>query len=110
MQSKETEKYNGWTNYETWAVNLWISNVESSYRYWRKQAALQRKKAVECSRVKDGIWTEGKAAVFHLADQMRDEISEETPELEASVYSDLLSSALGEVNWEEIAGSWMEDD
>jgi hypothetical protein len=25
------EKYNGWANYETWAVNLWLSNEESSY-------------------------------------------------------------------------------
>jgi len=24
--------YNGWTNYETWAVALWIDNDEDSYR------------------------------------------------------------------------------
>ena len=26
------EKYEGWENYETWAVNLWLSNDEGLYR------------------------------------------------------------------------------
>ena len=25
----EDKKYNGWTNYETWLVNLWIDNDEA---------------------------------------------------------------------------------
>ena len=31
--------YNGWTNYETWLVNLWMSNDEGSYNYWNERAA-----------------------------------------------------------------------
>lgn len=30
-----SEKYNGWSNYETWAVHLWLSNDEPSYRMIR---------------------------------------------------------------------------
>ena len=30
--------YNGWTNYETWAVNLWLSNDQGSYEYWNEVA------------------------------------------------------------------------
>src|SRR5258708_36329 len=31
-------RYNGWTNYETWNVALWIDNEESSYRQWNEIA------------------------------------------------------------------------
>jgi len=27
------ETYNGWTNYQTWAVKLWMDNDEGAYRY-----------------------------------------------------------------------------
>jgi hypothetical protein len=30
--------YNGWTNYETWLVKLWIDNDEGSYHYWTERA------------------------------------------------------------------------
>ena len=26
-------KYNGWTNWETWNFNLWVTNDESDYEY-----------------------------------------------------------------------------
>ena len=28
---KMSKKYNGWTNYETWNFNLWITNEEEDY-------------------------------------------------------------------------------
>ena len=28
-----SNKYNGWTNYETWNFNLWITNEESDYDF-----------------------------------------------------------------------------
>lgn len=35
MTTTEKKTYNGWTNYETWNVALWIGNEEGSYRYWQ---------------------------------------------------------------------------
>ena len=34
------ETYQGWTNYETWAVSLWINQDEAMYRYLRLIAKL----------------------------------------------------------------------
>ena len=31
--NKQEQKYNGWTNYETWNVALWIGNDEGLYRF-----------------------------------------------------------------------------
>jgi len=28
------EEYNGWTNYETWALNLHLTNDRDTYDYW----------------------------------------------------------------------------
>ena len=34
----ETQTYNGWTNYATWNVNLWLSNSEGMYHDVRRLA------------------------------------------------------------------------
>ena len=39
--------YNGWTNYETWNVKLWMDNDESTYHYWQEQTDELWKRARE---------------------------------------------------------------
>ena len=31
-------EYNGWYNYETWLVNLWMDNDQGSQEMWREHA------------------------------------------------------------------------
>lgn len=105
----EDRTYNGWASHETWAVALWLDNEQGSHLYWREQAEEHWNNASECTQVVKGIWSREEAAKFNLADQLRDEIRDNSPLQEASMYSDLLTSALDEVNWNEIAGNWLED-
>ena len=90
-------------------VALWLDNERGSYDYWREQAREHRKAAATCSQVRSGIWTAEQAAKFNLADQLKEEIRDNAPDTEASMYSDLLRGALDEVNWHEIAGNWLSD-
>ena len=46
---------------------------------------------------------------FNLADQLKDEITDASPDMEASLYSDLLQAALVTVNWSEIAENLLND-
>jgi hypothetical protein len=90
--------YNGWTNYETWNVNLWMDNDQGSYEYWRERA-----QDIYDNAEADKTFTREEEAAGQLADELRAHHDENMPEIGPSCYSDLLGSALGEVNWYEIA-------
>lgn len=94
--SNDTQTYNGWTNYETWCVHLWLSNEEGSYRYWREEAERHQRRNRDDAR-------------NILARQLKSELEEASPLEEASLFSDLLNAALSEVDWYEVADAFLED-
>lgn len=96
-------KYNGWTNYETWVVALWIDNEEASYRHWLEKAQEHWDAAPDDSRVTRGFFTRPEAARERLAETLKTALTEAAPVIPASCWADLLGAALAEVNWYEIA-------
>ena len=106
----DANRYEGWSNYETWCVSLWINNEQASYEYWRGEAQRHREEAPICDMVKDDLWSVEEAPIYKLADQLNQEINDAAPIEDASLYTDLLLASLGQVNWHEIAESLLEDD
>jgi hypothetical protein len=101
MEQTEKPTYNGWANYQTWAVNLWLMNEQASYTYWG-----ERTRAVLGSSEAGGDRGE---AVRMLADELRDALQEECTIEKACLAADLMTAILEAVDWQEIAASFVED-
>ena len=106
----EEKTYNGWTNYETWNVKLWIDNEQGTQEYWQEAA----QDALESADA-DQYFTKVERAILNLSDRLKDEYEDivqdflESSKMSASFISDLLGAALSQVNWHEIAESLIED-
>jgi hypothetical protein len=96
-------KYNGWTNYETWVVNLWMDNDPGEYERWREVAREHLDAASEAPPL-----TRMQAAAIGLADELKEQADEELPDVDG-FWKDLLLAALSEVNWYEIARCLIEE-
>lgn len=102
----DDKTYNGWTNYETWCVNLWLSNDEGSYHMWQ-----------ECAEHWHGeeptseVWTKAESARINLAEELKEwHEGQANMALDtATVFSDLLASALQDVDWQEIAAGLLSE-
>jgi hypothetical protein len=96
--------YNGWTNYETRNVALWLDNDHHIERFWSAMAQECWNEATATS-----VWTREESATYALAELLKDDIAEENrPSLEGC-YGDLLGADLSKVNWDEIAEHYVND-
>ncbi len=100
----EHKEYNGWTNYETWCVNLWMDNEQGSQAYWSDRA----QEYYDNTNSDDTAEDRKNSATYDLANEIKDQHEDFMPELGCSVYSDLMAAALSEVNWYEIASHLIE--
>lgn len=80
-----------------------MTNKHDSYSYCRSQARRHIDAAPNTSQVRDGIWDKHRAAVFTLADHLREDLEDSIQLSKPSVFLDLLRAAIGNVNWTEIA-------
>ena len=77
------KRSNGWTNYETWTIHLWLTKEEDS-----------KKATVELC--KDGD-------EFAAAQRLKAMVEEGVPDMEGSLYTDLMVAAMTNANWMELA-------
>jgi hypothetical protein len=79
----ESTGYNGWSNYETWLVALWLNSEQASYNYLEA--------------LKAGPWS-----AYRKAERL-EELTRELYEFEPTgLVADLVNSAFARVNWVEI--------
>lgn len=103
--TESDSSYNGWPNYETWVVNLWLSNDEGSCNTCRSLAQRCFEEAIA-----DQVLSRKEQACYQLANELKEMIEEGNPlASEASLYSDLLNASIGEVSWKEIANSLLDE-
>lgn len=98
--------HNGYTNYETWLVCLWLDNDEPLYREARAKVA----EVIEQDDDADADEIDRDAQLSQAAEVLKEWITdEEMPELDAGIASDLLNAALSEVDWFEVAKTRLDD-
>jgi len=78
-----TESYNGWSNYETWLMNLWLTNDELVYN--------------DLMQIIQEIDT-----VEEMAEELKFRVMEDMDLNEISIRSDFLTASTRNVNWREI--------
>lgn len=113
--------YNGWTNYETWTVNLYMDNEPGTADAWRliarslyraaEPSRLFTKREEACFKFEDVLKARYQEWIDLAADSLRLRIQPSgchlPPEIRDTV-AQLLTGAAEEINWRELARNWMD--
>jgi hypothetical protein len=106
------ETYNGWSNVETWRVQLHLANDEQTAATVARESGSYVREAAGTDDERFRQYLRRK-----LAGWLRAYVSARVvPEVEAvadtwgQFASDTLEAALGRVDWEQLAGHWLEQE
>ena len=101
---ESTKQYNGWNNWETWLINLHVSNDEG----WTQQRdeILARFETTEDSPEDN---------VYLLSKELKNFIEEYLADYEtfngkfSPLIADMVNGCLDSVDWRELAETWLSD-
>jgi len=93
-----TDKYNGWANYETWAVNLWLSNDEPTYHETR-----------ELCRDGDEEYEGSQKLKSYVEEETENLLEKFTENTFGGIISDIFHANLSLVDWAEIWKAFREE-
>lgn len=88
--ARAKSRYNGWSNYETWCVELWLSNDYTDYTYLMEKISELDE-------------------LYAIQSLLKETVENMVPELDASMFSDLINAGLSSVDWYELARHWFDD-
>lgn len=95
-------RYNGWANYETWNVNLWLTNDEGTY-------SMLTEAVEEVCRDADDRTDAEQALADRIAAMCDEFYFAEALEACAGPAADLLGAAISSINYREIADHYVSD-
>jgi len=102
------EGYNGYSNYETWNLMLWINNTEELYQYWEDR--ITEILLIDDSDPNDLIALNLSDDIYTLSEEIQTETEKNNPLIKfTSFYSDILSNSIQKVNYYEIAKLMIND-
>ena len=126
--SEENKGYNGFSNYPTWNVALWIGNEEPLHREWECDRPADLYREAVRDQLEEFTFEPGenpttkinreeaKSDIVHtLATELKDHFTGLADDMLAeagqgsSFFADLLGYAMGEVNWHEIATNYVSE-
>ena len=86
-----SDGYNGWSNYETWLVNLWLGEGIIGELHGVEEQARAFAESDESG------------AAYNMGKWLKEEVSSTLPEAAVGLVTDLLGASLSRVDWVEIA-------
>lgn len=103
----DDRKYNGWTNYETWAVKLHLDNDQGTYD---EMGEIAKSFNDEVRGYGDYSYTVSRRLIIGGAvrDYVEELVFPDTDSL-TLLQTDLIRAALSEVNWDEIGESYADE-
>jgi hypothetical protein len=100
-----TDEYNGWTNRETWALNLWLTNDQGLYELTRERVAAYMSD-------EDDTYPPSPAIAGEAVKSLYAELTDPSEGLQTVEQSLKMVSDIGSdyrVNWDEIGAYWLSD-